>query len=609
MIERRAPSIVSHRWRPIWVLVGLALLTAAVYYPVGGHTFLNYDDHVYVTDNAQVRNGLSLPSVIWAFTNTSTGNWHPLAWVSHLLDVQLFGMRAGAHHLVGAALHIANVLLLFCILHALTGALWPSALVAALFAVHPLHVESVAWVAERKDVLSTCLWGLTVLAYVRYVRDRRKALYATMLGMFTLALMAKPMVVTLPGVLLLLDYWPLGRLTFGGAGAARQVRRTTLVGLLIEKAPLLALAAAASAAALVAQSGIGAVASTATYSLPERISNIATSYIAYIGKALWPVNLAVYYPRASVPVWMALGAVALVALFTTLALIVAGRRPYLAVGWFWYLGTLVPVIGLVRVGEQALADRYTYIPLVGLFIALAWSGADVAPGRRFRTAALAVIGAAPVVALALTARVQLGYWRDSVSLFEHCRDVTRGNWLALQSLGEALQEKGETDQAVGLYLEALRLKPDIPEVHTNLGDILASRGRYAEAIRHYAAALSIAPRWETHNNFGLALVSLGRGAEAANQFAAAVRMAPPSPEPLLNLGLAVMTGQPGDAEQYYRRALAMDPASVRGHFNLGALLARAGRSAEAIEQFRETLRLDPGNAAARANLERALRQR
>jgi protein O-mannosyl-transferase len=485
------------RGRTILVVLALAALTVAVYAPVGHFDFVQLDDPAYVTENPNVLGGLTLEGLSWAFTTGHAANWHPVTWLSHMLDVQLFGVAAGAHHLTSLALHAANTLLLFGLLVLLTGALWRSALVAALFAVHPLHVESVAWVAERKDVLSTFFMLLTLWAYAGFVRHvgpaataggatagrSRRVYYALMLVVFALGLMAKPMLVTLPFVLLLLDVWPLERLN----PAWPRVR---------EKLPLFVMAAASSIVTFVVQQRGGAVTPFEVHPFSLRLQNAVVSVVAYLRDALWPAGLTVLYsfPSAVPPEQVAIS-LAVLAVVSLAAYRLARREPYLLVGWLWYLGTLVPVAGLVQVGVQARADRYTYVPLIGVFIMVAW-GLAALVGRRPRlrmVVSAAAIGA--IVGCAVTARVQAGYWTDSVALWTRATMITLhvDEFEAHMSLGTALGNQGRVDEAREHFAEAARLRPESDAAHCSLGIALARSGRLTDAVRELNEALRLNP--------------------------------------------------------------------------------------------------------------------
>jgi hypothetical protein len=535
------------RGRTILVVLVLAALTVAVYAPVGRFDFVQLDDPAYVTENPHVLGGLTLDGLAWAFTTGHAANWHPVTWLSHMLDVQLFGVDAGAHHLTSLALHAANTLLLFGLLALLTGALWRSALVAALFAVHPLHVESVAWVAERKDVLSAFFLLLTLWAYAGFVRSvgpaataagetagrSRRVYYALMLVAFALGLMAKPMLVTLPFVLLLLDVWPLERLNAawrgerrleanagsprrpatGSSKAGGTTRRSkdrpaeagtlgsvallkTAWPLVREKLPLFVMAAASSIVTLVVQQRGGAVTPFEVYPFSLRLQNAVVSIAAYLRDAVWPVGLTVLYPfPAAVPADQVAISLAVLAVISLVAYRLARREPYLLVGWLWYLGTLVPVAGLVQVGVQARADRYTYVPLIGIFIMVAWGlGAIVGRHPRLRmVVSAAAIGA--IVGCAVTARAQASYWTDSVALWTRATMVTLhvDEFEAHMSLGTTLGNQGRVDEAREHFAEAARLRPESDAAHCSLGIALARSGRLRDAARELNEALRLHP--------------------------------------------------------------------------------------------------------------------
>jgi protein O-mannosyl-transferase len=492
----------------ILIAVALVALDLIVYAPVRHFDFVQLDDPAYVTENPQVLKGLTGESVVWALTTGHAANWHPVTWLSHMLDVQLFGVAPGAHHAVNLLLHIVNTLLLFGILLRLTGATWRSAFVAALFGVHPLHVESVAWVAERKDVLSTLFWMLTTWAYVAFARaprseaassasrGRRTGLYLLALASFSLGLMAKPMLVTLPFVLLLLDWWPLGRWTPGRPldREAHPVRN--IWPLVREKVPLFALAAASSVVTVIAQQRGGAVSTLETNPFGLRLQNAVVAVVAYLRDMLWPAGLTVFYPfPESVPGWQ-LAVACLVLLAISAAVFrLARREPYLPVGWLWYLGTLVPVAGLVRVGLQARADRYTYVPLIGVFIMMAWGAASVAARVRVLRHGIPVAAAAGVLVCALAAREQVGYWKDNVTLWTRATMLTLhvDQYEAHMSLGTSLGNQGRIDEAGRHFAEAVRLRPQSDAARYSLGLALAKTGRAAEAADEFNEALRLNP--------------------------------------------------------------------------------------------------------------------
>jgi tetratricopeptide (TPR) repeat protein len=593
--------------RPVFLLsAALVAAGAFVYTPVRHHEFVNFDDPQYVRDNAVVAGGLSGRGLSWALTTGHAGNWHPLTWLSHMLDVELYGLDAGRHHVTSAVLHVVNTLLLFGLLLRMTGALWPSAFVAGLFELHPLHVESVAWIAERKDVLSGFFFLLTLWAYLAYVRRPRGDRYALVLVLLALGLMAKPMLVTLPFVLLLLDVWPLGR------AADLSARRR----LILEKLPLVGLAIASSVVTVLVQQRAGAIKGLGVLPFERRLATAVLAYVTYAAKALWPSRLAAIYPYpAPPPSWTVVGAIALLVAVSALALRAARRHPYLPVGWFWYLGTLVPVLGLVQVGSQPWADRYTYIPAIGLFIVVAWGTMDLFARGPLGNRLLAATLALALAACAVTARTQVEYWRNSVALWEHALEVTAGNHRAESNLAHALARQGRLDEAVAHYVAALRIKPDFAEAHGNLGLVLADQGKVGEAMHHYAEALRVRPDdLEVHNNFGVALMGLGRNAEAIRHFSEAARIDPTTAVSHNNLGVAYAhEGNLDDATREFAEALRLQPAYAEAqtnlavaHNGLGAALSDQGKIEEAVEHYVQALRLRPALADAHANLARAL---
>lgn len=475
-----------------------------VFWQSADHEFVNFDDELYVTRNSHVQAGLTYQGLVWALTTTHVGNWHPLTWLSHMLDCELYGLNPGGHHFTNLLLHIANTLLLFMVLKRMTGALRRSAFVAALFALHPLHVESVAWVAERKDVLSTFFWMLTMGVYVRYVERPGLNRYLLVLLSFALGLMAKPMLVTLPFVLLLLDYWPLGRFQFRQSSDDSNSQshesinfsnqRSLIFRLVLEKAPFFALAAVSGVVTFFVQQGGGAVRSLYVFPLDIRIANAMVSYVSYIEKMIWPHHLAVFYPHPGMlPMWQIAGAGLLLVCISVLVVRAARRHPYLLTGWLWYLGTLVPVIGLVQVGSHAMADRYTYVPLIGLFIMIAWGSCDISERWRYRKIVLAISTGVLLCASMISTGSQVRYWQNSVALFEHTLDVTANNWLAHNNMGIALARRGKFDEAIAHYSETLRIKPDYAPAYSNLGIVFAVQEKAEEAIAHFRKALQINP--------------------------------------------------------------------------------------------------------------------
>jgi Flp pilus assembly protein TadD len=636
----------------------LALLVLAVYGRTVSFPFVSFDDAAFLTRNPAVRDGLTWSSVRWAFSTDMDAGWIPLTWLSRLLDVSLFGMDAGWHHGVNVALHAANVLLCFRFLEEATGRRWESAFAAALFAVHPLHVESVAWVTERKDVLAGLFWFLSLTAYVRWTRSPSRGGYAFLLLFFALSLMSKPIAVTLPFVLLLLDFWPLGRLALGGIGpsppgegasppsggdspgdAARPWRR-----LLAEKAPLFALSAAASVATYALQSRIAALTPGTAMPAWALVGNSVLSYGLYLWKTVWPARLAVFYPHPGpdLPPAATFLSFLLLSALSVLAWRERRRRPWLLAGWLWFLGVLVPVIGLVQAGGKGMADRCVYLPSTGLYAAVAWGASEAV--RRLRTGPRATAAAAALLLAALSSRafVQAGYWRGTEPLFRHALEVTERNWMAHLSLGLAAFEGGRNGEARAHYREALRYQTELPEVNNALGRLSQDEGRIGEAVAFYREELRIQPRsGEAWYNLGTALDLLGRreeaeraygealradpaNAEAQNNLAVhleergmteealrryreAVRLSPSFAEARRNLGLALAReGMTAEGTAELREAVRLAPSRPEGHNDLGVLLARQGRFAEAAVRFREALRLRPGYEEARRNLERVL---
>jgi tetratricopeptide (TPR) repeat protein len=566
-VPRGGPGAPRRRASRVVLALLLLALTVAVFLPATRNGFVDYDDDRYLTKNPVVRAGLTAGGARWAFTSFAAANWHPLTWLSHMLDVELFGMDPARHHRTSVLLHGANAALMLLVLAGLTGALLPSALVAALFALHPLHVESVAWAAERKDVLAALFWWLALGAHLRYVRRPSSARYAATALLFLAGLLAKPMLVTLPLVLLLLDWWPLGRTRPpGGDPSARGQLRLLGTRLLAEKLPLLGLAAASSAVTYLAQARGGAVQAVP---LGERWAGVALAYAAYLEKTLAPAGLVFFYPRPEpLPALSAAGALLLLAGLTFLSLRWLRRRPWLAVGWLWYLGTLVPVVGVVPVGLQAIADRYTYLPLTGVFLALAWSARPLAarlPGGRV-AAGIAV--AALLVPLAAMTRLQIGHWRGSETLFRHALAVSPRNAIALTNLGFTLGEAGRVGEAVPLLEEAMRLRPRDPKPPQVLGTLLGMAGRLAEAESLLRRALALGmDTAEVHSHLGIVLLQTGRAAEARERFLAAVRIDPRYPEAHYNLGLAAgRLGLEEEARVHLREAARLgfggeEPAS------------------------------------------------
>ena len=535
------------------IAVVLAILTIVAFAPVRHYGFVNFDDNDYVTGNPHVTNGLTPDGVVWAFTTGHAANWHPLTWISHMVDVQLYGLDPEGHHITNLVFHLANTLLLFWILVEMTGAPGPSGFVAALFAVHPLHVESVAWVAERKDVLSTFFWMLTLAAYVRFVRRPGRGRYLTVVTLFAAGLLAKPMLVTLPFVLLLLDFWPLRRWTLS--------ERNRLPALVREKIPLMLLTIISSVVTLLAQAKGGAVIGLAKALIGSRLANVFVSYFMYAYRMIWPARLTVLYPNtANVPHWWIAAAFGVIAV-SIISLRTLERWPVIAVGWFWYVGTLVPVLGLVQVGEQASADRYTYVPLIGLFLILAFGIYDALHRQPSRNFVFAGACGLTIVACVGCTRVQLGYWKTSQTLWEHALAVDNENPSAHVNVGSYLEQQGRLDDAKFHYNQALRIDHDYGIAHTNLAAVLERRGRLDDAIPHYSEAFRIGPEDAAkHFALGNALAKRGQTHElgqAIDQLGQALRLQSDFPEAHNSLGICYWTLEQSD------KAIAELSAAIR----------------------------------------------
>jgi Tfp pilus assembly protein PilF len=662
------------------IIIFLIVASFIAFGRIIGNDFINFDDNVYITENNHIKSGLSSETIKWAFGAVVSSNWHPLTLLSHALDWQLFGANASGHHLVSLLLHIGSAILLFLFLNKTTGALWPAAFVAALFALHPLRVESVAWTSERKDVLSMFLGMATIYVYALYVEDHKLSKYFLCLALFALSLMAKPMLVTLPFLLLLLDYWPLGRWPKAGEQQLLPVRNDgglvknkgkqrkddstkkkisvpprnhakIIRSLLWEKVPFVVLAMISSVLTIWAQYRVP----LEQLPLIDRMLNAIVSYVQYLMKIFWPVNLAVFYPYdQSLQSWRVFGAASVlqswqffgpasILLGTSIAVIYAIKKaPYLFVGWFWYLGALVPVIGLMQVGRQSMADRYTYFPSIGIAIILAWGAFYLLPKEKTRK--MILIPAAVIILAALTFLTwqQCGYWKNSISLFSHVLQATKDNYLAHNNLGTALAADGKYEEAIAHYREAIKINPTFTITHFNLGAFLAAQGRNEEAIAHYLAAIKINPNYDdayynlanlymkqgkiaeaidnyrqaikinpghadAHCNLADVFVQQNKIDQAIEHFREAARITPSSFTALNNLGVQLEKQLKHDeAIDYYRRALQIEPKNSGVHFNLGVALGNKGELKEAAEHFRQAIDLQPNYEEARRALKLAL---
>jgi tetratricopeptide (TPR) repeat protein len=657
--EARPPG-----WAGLGVVAALAAVVAAIYGQVARNQFVSLDDDVYVLANKIVARGLSRDGLVWAFTHFHAANWHPLTWLSHMLDCQLFGatqQAAGAHHLVSVGLHAASAILLFLSLRRMTGALWPSAFVSGLFAVHPLRVESVAWASERKDVLSGFFFMLTLLAYARYAKRPRVGAYLCVLGSALLGLLSKPMLVTLPFVLLLLDFWPLHRWSFraspphhgrrGASSGSPAPGPWPLRRLLLEKAPLFLAAAGVGLMTVRAQETGGAVSNLETIPFAWRVVTAAIAYVTYLWKTLWPSSLAPLYIHPATLrsadikgfVVPSVAAILFLAIVTAVVVRSARLRPYCLTGWLWFLGMLVPVIGLTQVGVQSWADRYAYLPLVGAYIMVAWGVGDLVARRPQLRVSAGVAALASLLAYGAAAHAQVRMWHDSRRLFEHSLRVTSNNWLIENNLGAVLAfSDPKSDEARRHFEEALRVNPNFPDTHSNLAAVLWNQGARAEARRHWEAALALRPdhpaariglgaflaregkfaearrefelvlrldptNADAHNNLADALLAQGLRAEAGRHWDATLRLQPDNVRARIGQGnLRAKEGKIEEARVLLEQAVSLEPKNADAHANLGMLLAGSGKLDEAHAHLEEALRLDPRSALAQHALARWL---
>ena len=550
----------------------LVILTVVVFRQLPSFDFINFDDTIYVTENVHIQSGLTIENLIWSFKTTYANFWHPLTWISHMLDYQLFGLNPGMHHVSSLLLHILNTLLIFTVFNRMTGKQLQSAVVAILFAIHPLHVEPVASISQRKDILSTLFWLLTMYAYARYVEFPKTGRYLAVLLFYIMGLMAKPMLVTLPFVLLLMDFWPLNRFRLDPADKQtnQSNAKTSIRWLIFEKTPLFVITFLFSIICIFAQGE--AVQSLENIPLSLRLSNVFISYCQYLSKTIWPSHLAVFYPYpASYPIWQTAGSILLIASLSTIMICKAKKYPYMAVGWLWFIGTLVPVIGLVQVGSHAMADRYTYVPLIGLFIIVAWGCQDFFLNKyRFRRKIFGGLSCILLSALMVCAFIQVDHWRNSVSLFSHAIKVTNNNWLAYNNLGFTLSHVGKINAAMKNYLLAIEIKPNHYKAYNNLGALLSKQGKQNEAIEYFTKALSLKADYaEAHNNLGVAIAKLGRMKEAIEQFQEAIEVNPDYAEAYDNLGIAkTKQGNFRDAIEHFQKALDLKPDYIKARIHL-----------------------------------------
>jgi len=601
-VEPHSPLALSGGKQNVEICIVLAVATLCVYSLVLRHPFVNYDDDIYVVNNPQVNTGLSWQNIRWSLTALWAGNWHPITWFSHALDCQLFGLYPGGHHLSSLVLHILNVVLLFLLLNRVTGSKVRSMIVASLFALHPLNVESVAWIAERKNLLCTFFFLLTLGAYGWYARKPGVQRYLCVAGLFLLGLASKPMVITLPFVLLLLDYWPLGRIEkWSKPSSAFPVSQHPFSRLALEKLPLLALSAASAVITIIAQRHLNAVASTSVFPFSWRVANALYSYAMYIGKIFLPRGFAVFYPAMPLSIWQVGLATAFFLAIGFLALKLRSSNPYLMAGALWFLGTLVPVIGLVQVGSQSMADRYTYIPLIGILTALVWAAFDVAQSKKLEAQwPLAAAGVILIVLSAVTWR-QLGYWRSSYDLWTQDLNVTESNYVAEENLAVSLVSLDRDDEAMPHFMKALAIKPDDPVALLNVGNNLVQHGRPREAIEKFETVIrtskDAAQLARAERGLGVAYANLGDPATARENFVKALQLNSTDPTDLYNLSL--LETQQG--VEKLNREISAHP-SAQGYLQLGELLAEERNIPEAQVAFERALQLDPSLAEAKQAL-------
>jgi tetratricopeptide (TPR) repeat protein len=613
----------AERKRIVIISLLLLAITAAVYWPVAGHGFVNFDDPDYVLSNPRIQAGLTMESIRWSVTGIYSSNWHPVTWLSHMLDCQLYGLKPAGHHLTNVAFHLANTVLLFLLLRRMTGALLRSAFVAALFALHPMHVESVAWVAERKDVLSTFFGLLCLWSYARFVQGRAEVkdkaishlpspvFYLLALLLFALSLMSKAMLVTLPFVMLLLDFWPLGRFKLPIAQATPKASKlsslfSSIRPLLIEKLPFFALSLASCIITFRVQRISGAMVPLSNTPLELRLINAIAGYGWYLVKTVWPSQLAVFYPHPHLDwaSWEVLVTLFLLAGITALVLWRANKQPYLPLGWFWFLGTLVPVIGLVQVGQQAWADRYSYVPQMGLFLIFAWGAAEVITAWEWPRVVRYVAAGVVLAACAAASSQQIAFWPDTITLFEHTAAVTSGNYIAYTVIGSALADKDRLPEAIEYCHKALQFSPRYPEAFNTLGNVYTKQEKFELAIENYREAIACDPSYgDAYFGLGNAMFRMQKYAEAETQCREALRLAPMHMAARFCLARALHSQEKfEEAAGHYRRLLELDPNLFSAHRYLGNVLVSQGKLDEAVIQLKSALQIRPNDADTHAVL-------
>ncbi|MCX5849423.1 MAG: tetratricopeptide repeat protein [Deltaproteobacteria bacterium] len=578
---------ISQSKQKLIVYIVLTIVTFAVFWQVNQYNFINIDDNLYVTQNSHIQSGITLDGFRWAFCTRYADLWNPLVWLSFMFDYQLFGLNAGGYHVTNLILHILSTLLLFWLFCRMTGAIWKSAFVATLFALHPLHVESVAWIAERKDVLSAFFWILTLCLYVYYTEKQAIRRYLLVLFFFTCALLSKPMVVTLPVIMILLDYWPLGRF--------ESKKDNLILWQLKEKIPFFVLSAVFSIITIYAQHDP----SGKVFPLGSRIANSPVSFVTYLEKTFWPHDLAVFYPFSDqLPVWQVLGAILLILVVSATVIAAVKRLPYLLTGWFWYAITILPVIGIVQIGNHSMADRYTYLPLIGISIILAWGIPHLFPREDMRKNILFPAGIAVLAILSVITWQQCSYWKNDTTLFGHALQVTKDNYLAHGSLGPALFKEGKTEEAIDHYNKAIRIMPDYVEPYNNRGAAYAQLGQYQQAIEDYNHAIRIRPDYiPPYNNRGAAYARLGQHQRAIEDYNHAIRLKPEGADAYHNRGLAYsQLGQYQLAINDLNKAISLNHYYLMAYLNRAAIYGKFNQYHNVIKDLNETIRLQPDNA-------------
>ena len=599
----------SRRHSSVLISLLLVLITTSVYWQVINFDFINYDDNEYVFDNPHVQDGITYDSIIWAFTTGHSSNWHPLTWLSHMMDCQIFGICAGGHHLTSLLFHIINSLLLFFVFRKMTGSQLQSAFVAALFALHPLHIQSVAWVSERKDVLSAFFWMLTLWAYVRYVRQSGWPRYLLILFFYICGLMSKPMVVTLPFVLLLLDYWPLKRFRLD---ESKEYLRAKILGLLGEKIPLFILTAASAGITFLVQHQSGAMRSFEIIPFSDRLSNILISYIQYIIKFLYPINLGIFYPFPdTIPGWKVITSILILGAISWAAVKLINRKPWFIVGWLWFLGTLVPVIGIVQVGIQSMADRYMYLPMIGLLILISWGIPELLGKWHFRKAILSLSSALVIIIFLWITHFQLTYWTDTYTLFNRAIAVTKNNAFAYNVVADEFASKGDDKSAEKYFLAALAIKPNDTDALKGLGQLAYLTGDYDNALHYYQRALKISPAdaeilnrtGKTYYNLGLLSSKQGKFNEALDNYKMAISMNPQDDNAYKSLAdLLFSQGDMIQALKNYSEALQITPDDATTHYNIGVILYHQKKIKAAQDHFYQAVQIDNSYEKARIAL-------